>query len=223
MPTLLTGRNLSRALLANEEVFATTLLALFLDQYGTEALEWHPATMRMELEQDMATSMPVINGDKLSAAVDILTTDSFFRRVSVFINHCNVLNNSHPAFGGFDPADAEECAWGITEAMLLAHPEEDDPFSEEIRYYIGKVLHDEGIKTPPDVLQIGLHDEGADFSDMSIDEPAMFQAEFKVQQDESEALKTWLRNRLRAMIAELQTLELENGDTKNLLKNLKGK
>jgi hypothetical protein len=132
-----------------------------------------------------------------------------------------VLSGSHPAFAEFDPADAEECAWGITEALLLTQPDEDEPFSEEVRYYIGKVLFDEGIKTPPDVLAIGLWDEGAEFGDMSVDDPTMFQAEFKTQEDESKEIEQWLRNRLSAMLREIESIPLEGDGNKNLLSKLR--
>lgn len=215
------GTNTTRDKVADENSFATTLVTILIDQLGVEALEWHPMSRRMELEDIFGVRMPVINGDKINAAADILLSDSFFKRVPVFVQYCNVLSNSHFSFGIFDPADAEECAWGITEGLLLASPEEEEPFSEEIRYYIGKVLDDEGIKTPPDVLQIGLSDKGADFSELDVDDPAVFQAEFKFQQDESDALKSWLRDRLRALVTELENLELENGSTTGLLSKLR--
>lgn len=207
-------------MLANEATFATSLLIILIDEYSTEAFQWHPTTRRLEIEETFGIAFPVINGDKLNAIIDIFTTDSFFRRVPVFVQYCNVLSGTHPGFAEFDPADAEECAWGLTEALLLTQPDEDDPFSEEVRYYIGKVLFDEGIKTPPDVLAIGLWDEGADFGDMSTDEPAMFQAEFKAQEDESKEIEEWLRGRLGAMLKEIESIPLQNGSAKNLLSKL---
>lgn len=221
MSKTLSGRNISKVLLANEDTFATSLLIILINEFGTEAFEWHPTTRRLELEQAFGVAVPTINGDKLNAIIDILTADSFFRRVPVFIQYCNVLSGSHPAFAEFDPADAEECAWGITEALLLTQPDEDEPFSEEVRYYIGKVLFDEGIKTPPDVLAIGLWDEGAEFGDMSVDDPTMFQAEFKTQEDESKEIEQWLRNRLSAMLREIESIPLEGDGNKNLLSKLR--
>lgn len=209
-------------ILADEATFGTTLLALVVDQYGTEIISgpdaFHPMTLRLELESDFGVEIPVINGDKLSAAIDILMSDSFFQRAPVFIQYCNVLSNSHPDFGSFDPADVEEVAWGITEGMLIADPEEDDPFSDEVRGYIGKVVHDEGIKTPPDVLRIG--DWNPDYSAMPSNDPAMFSAEFQVQSDESRELSNWLKKRLHHLITQLGALPLENGDTDKLLKRV---
>lgn len=207
-------------LLADEEAFATTLLIVVIDRYGFDAIngpeQWHPKTLRMELEQDFNIELPVINGDKLNAAIDILTSDSFFRRMPVFVQYCNVLSGSHPDFGSFDPASVLEIGWGITEGMLIADPEEEEPFSEEIRGYIGKVVHDEGIKTPPDVLRIG--EWNPDYSDMPLSDPAMFGAEFQAQSDESKEIKQWLGARLFALLKQLSELPLINGDASKLKK-----
>lgn len=220
MPGILNPAKALKVVLLNEGVFATTLLTMVLDRYGTDALDWHPQTLRMELEEDIHVRMPPINGSKLNAAIDILTSDGFFKQVPKFVTYCNVLTGSHPSFESFDMADAIECAWGITEAMLIYPPDEDEPFSEEIRYYVGKVLHDEGIKTPPDVLKLGLWDDSADYSDMSVDDPAMFAMEFQIQSDESKEIATILRDRLMSLFLELGSLPLENGNTEDLLKRI---
>ena len=205
-------------IIKDEATFATSLLAIVVDQYGTEVLSGgdalHPTTLRLELEGEFGVELPVINGDKLSAAIDILMADSFFQRVPTFVQYCNVLSDNHPDFGSFDPADVTEVAWGITEAMLIADPEEDDPFSEEVRGYVGKVVHDEGIKTPPDVLRIG--NWNPDYSAMPTDDPTMFAAHFQSQADESQEITTWLQKRLMQLITQLSALPLEHGDMQKL-------
>src|SRR5690606_17234680 len=127
---------------------------------GLSALtRWHPDTIRLELAEELRLPLqrvPPWNGAKLNAAIGLLTSDDFLRRPKRFIAYCNILSNQgdfRPDL--FDPADADECAWGITEALLLRAPlETDEPFSEEIRYYLGAALQREGIKEPPDVLKL---------------------------------------------------------------------
>lgn len=221
-----------KTFLADEETFATTLLAIFVDKYGTTAdpedpnddvgpFGWHPTTRRMELEQDFGVELPVVNADKLNIAISIVTSDAFYQQVSRFVECCNVLNNTPLAFGVFDRADADECAWGIIEAMLIAPPAEDEPFSEEIRYYIGKVLRDEGIKTPPDVLKIGLWDQPADYAGMSTDTPELFQAEFEVQADESKEIEEMLKTRIRVLMEQLESVPFSHGTGIDLLSRVK--
>lgn len=224
MPSEILGRGRQASLarvLAAENAFASSLLAIVVDQYGIEAISgpeaWHPETLRRELEQDFGVELPTINGDKLFAAIDILTSDRFFKQVTTFVTCCNVLSGSHPDFWSFDKAEVDEVAWGLTEGLLIAAPDEDEPFSDEVRYYVGKITRDEGIKTPPDVLKIGLWDE--DFSGYPED-PAGFSDAFKLQADESAEISQWLRQRLFALVDELQSLVLQHGDTSGLVERL---
>src|SRR6516165_7383164 len=141
----------SAPLWTDADAFATTLLTLFLDTYGTEGLAWHPDTISMEIEHDLGIIMPPDNYERLMTAISLLTTDGFFTSVPDFVYGCVVLNGHHVPPGVFSPADAADCAWGVTEAMLINPPEDRTPFSDEICSYIGKVLDDEGILVPPDV------------------------------------------------------------------------
>lgn len=220
--TVRDSRNWLKKILASDRAYATTLLTILIDHFGDEALKWHPTTRRMELEQTFGVDLPVINGDKLNAGIMLLTSDGFFKRESVFVQICNVLSGTPFAYADFDRADVDECAWGITEAMLLAAPEEEEPFSDEIRGYIGKVLKDEGIKTPPDVLRLGTWDEQQDYSGMSIEDPVMFSGEFQMQADESKEIERILQLRLKELLAQLESLPLEDGNNKDLASRLRG-
>lgn len=230
--TRLRGANARlKTILSSEETYATTLFAIMVDrlvdpddpQSNLQAVcGWHPQTRRMELEQEIGAKMPVINSDKLNAAVQIYTSDAFFQRVDPFIKLCNVLSGTPMAYATFDPADADECAWGITEAMLLAPPDEPEPFAEEILWYIGKVLDEEGIKSPPDVLRIAKREHKPDFAGMSLDDPSMFQAEFKVQEDEGKELERVLRVKLVELLRELEQTPFEHGSAEGLMERVKG-
>lgn len=143
-----------RRLLESPDTFGTILLVLCVDTWP-ECLgdkddptrgPWHPATFRAELEQHFGAKVPPGNIDKLMAAVTIVTTDLFFTNVRSFIPLANVLAGDEFDPRVWEPADVVECAWGITEALLLDPPDNDnpEPFSDEIRYYIGAVLKEEG-------------------------------------------------------------------------------
>ena len=216
-------------IIGNPDTYATTLLAIFVDLFGFDpkdekalqkALNWHPTTKRMEMEEEIGATMAVINGQKLNVACDLITSDSFFSREDVFVQYCNILSGTPLAVGMFDPADVDECAWGITEALLLAQPDDDEPFAEEILWYIGKVLDDEGIKSPPDVLRIAKREHKPDFSDMSISDPNMFRAEFKVQSDEAAEVEKILRLKLLELLYELEQTPFKNGDAMDLRKRI---
>lgn len=212
-----------RAMLLSDGTYATTLLVWVLDYFGPEVLEWHPETIKMELEEAFAVKLPKANLDKLLAIITILTTDLFFKNAARFIQLANILAGDDFQPDEFEPADSAECAWAVTEALLLVPPSNEDPepFSDEVRAYIGQTLRDEGYVTPPDVLRIALD---ADFSDKVrynfADDPELFQGIYEVQQGKTEEIKQILAEGLQELIEQLQALPLQTGNTSELAKRI---
>lgn len=213
---------IARNLLQNPEVFATTLVVLLLDRFGTEFLEWAPETIRLEIWDAFQAAIPQPNLDKIMAAITILTTDHFFKNLPRFIQLCNVLADDEFNPTIFNPADSMEMAWGITEALLLSPPDEDEPFTDEIRYYIGYVLAEEGIINPPDILQIAKYDNITDPLSVETDDPAMYAGFYQKQQSVGDEIRETLREQLAQLFEQLELVPLQNGDTKDLLKRIKG-
>lgn len=212
-----------REKIRNPQTFTTSLLTIALDRFGTELLEWHPTTIGMEIADEFQVPLPPLNRDKLMCGIGLLTSDDFYRRLPIFVQYCNVLSGSRFMPGIVDPADVDECAWGLTEALIISppDPQDDEPFDDEIRYYIGGVLNDEGIKSPPDILRLGLWDEQPAFSDSMLSDPEMFQMQFEVQASEAAQIEQMLKTRLKQLIEELQSLPLQNGDSSNILAKMR--
>ncbi len=197
------------------------MLTLVIDRYGTEAMTWHPTTLKMQIEQDYNVQLPKLTFDRLLAAITLVTTDYFFQSLTRFIDLCNVLAGDDFDPGTFNPADASECAWGITECLLLNPPEEEDPFTDEIRQYIAATLANEGFVKPPDVLRIALNADHAqkvqyDFED----DPEMFQAIFEVQASKADEVTAMLQENIADLIAQIHSLPLDNGSTTELIKRI---
>lgn len=211
---------------------ATTLVTLFVDAYGTEGLGWDPETVRLEVEDDFQVKLAPDLFDRLMAGIALLTTDAFYRSLPDFIHLCNVLGGAAYDPTEFDPADAAECAWGITEALLLAPPEEDDesPFSDEIVEYIAQAVAAEGLLNPPDVLRLGLRDDAATVRDKVQyalgDDPVSFNAVWDMERARTDDINKMVVARLGLLIKQVEHLPLDNGDGKDvaarLLKNLPG-
>jgi hypothetical protein len=213
----------------DRQSLATTLLTLFRDTYGQpdekkdntiQALDWDPETIVSEIQEDFHITLPQINIDKLMMAILVVTTDRFFQVLDDFIKVCNVFSGGHFDPNEFDPADAVECAWGITEAMLLWPPEDKEEliFSKEICAYVGKVIDDEGLVNPPDILKIGLSethhkDPGAAFGD----DPELSSSVRRVQQEKSDDVRTSVQKRLLLLISQLKDLPLVHGNTEGLI------
>jgi len=217
------AKNILQEAWTSRETFATVLLTLFLDRFGVEALEWDPSTIALEIEEEFDVDLPRLNFDKLMVAIQILTTDRFHKSLPDFIEFCNVLCGDIYDPHTFDPADAEEVAWGITESMLIAPPDDEDnePFTDEIRAYIGMVLDQEGIMNAPDVLRIALRKAHVsqsveDFSD----DPEMFSAIYDVEAAKTAEINQTIVTKTQILAAQLTALQLKNGNTQAVAKML---
>lgn len=212
-----------RELLESGEAYATTMLVLCWDAFcnhgerGDDWMQWHPAAMRTNVQEHFGVKLPEITFDRLMAAISVLTTDEFFQNLRSFIPLANVLAGSEFDPETFDPADSAECAWAVTEALLLSPPEDDQQqpvFSDEIRKYIGRVLHNEGYVKPPDVLKIAIDGDFSaqvtyDFSD----DPEMFGMIHHVQTGKTDDIERVVRESLLELALQLKTLPLRHGHT----------
>jgi hypothetical protein len=219
MPTL--PRIKLKFVFEDPEVYATTLLIAVTDLYGTEAYEWAPETIRLELKSDLGADLPPQNLDKLMAALSIIKSDEFYKDVTKFIHLCNVLSGDEFDPEVFDPADPAEMAWGITEAMLLNPPEGSEPFAKDIRFYMGHALSEDGMITPPDVLKIAIMDNVNDPMNNLADDPEMYQAFYENQQSKSLEITAMIKEQMHELINQLEHLPLSEGSTENLIKKIR--
>lgn len=195
---------------------ASVLLTVFLDRFGVEALDWDPATITLEIEEEFDVELPQVVLDKLLVAINILTTDKFYRSLPDFIIFCNVLSGDTYRPDMFDPADSVEVAWGITEGLLIAPPEDDETefFSEEIRAYIGAVLDSEGIINAPDVLKIALRRSNvSNAADEFSDDPDMFSAIYEVEAEKADDINRAIIEKTTMLAEQLSAVQLANGAT----------
>lgn len=210
----------------DQNSFATTLLMLFLDMYGTESFDWDPLTIQTEIEKDFGIKLSRPVFDRLMAGIAVVGTDAFFTSLPDFINLCNVMSGDSYDPTVFDPADTGECAWGMTEALMLSPPEdnETEPFSQQIVDYISEALKSEGILTPPDILRIGLKEDAAQLLDKVrydfSDDPDMFNAIFDVEKSKTEDINAMVKERLKTLVQQLESLPLDNGDSTQIVKKL---
>lgn len=217
------SKDLMRKLWKSPDTFASVLLAAYLDRFGTEALDWDPTTATLEIEEEFDVDLPQESLDKLMVAVQILTTDRFYKNLPDFITFCNVLSGDAYRPDMWDPADAEEVAWGITEALVIYPPEDDDlePFSNEIRAYIGSVLDAEGMMNPPDILRIALRQAriNPSIEDFS-DDPLMFNAIYDLEEGKKEDINQSIISRTKMLAEQFSQLKLVNGKTDDVAKML---
>lgn len=208
-----------RRLLTDNDTYATTLIVLLVDMYGTEAFTWTPSNIAEELYDDYHVTLAPGNLDKIMVMIGLLTTDQFYKNVKCFIRYCNVLAGDLFDPTVFNPAEPDEMAWAITEAMILERPDEDDPFDEEICSYIGKALDEAGFSTAPDILRFAIRDH-QDVLDR-FDDPADHDA-YRGQQDiKARVVNQMVRENLLDLLEQLERLPLVHGNAVDLVSKLK--
>ena len=207
----------------SRDTFASVLLTLYMDKFGTEGLTWDPTTITLEIEDEFNVDLPQLSLDKLIVGIQLLTTDRFYKSLPDFISFCNVLSGDTYRPDMWDPADAEEVAWGVTEALLIYPPEDDDdePFTNEIRAYIGATLDREGLINPPDILRIALRQARVSPSiDDFSDDPTMFNAIYDLEEGKRADIENTIRMRTKMLSAQFRALKLENGNVDQIVKML---
>jgi hypothetical protein len=188
-----------------------------------DGLSWEPNTITLEIEEEFDVELPQCVLDKLMAAISILTSDTFYISLPDFITFCNVLSGDTYRPDMFDPADSAEVAWGITEGLLISPPEEEQngPFSDEIRAYVGAVLDQEGIINAPDVLQIALRKANvSDAANQFSDDPEMFNAVYDVEAGKSAEINSIITEKVKMLLGQLRAITLNNGNTTTVAKTL---
>lgn len=199
--------------LKQDDTFATTLLILLLDNYGTELLDWHPLTIWMELYEDFGVTPSRTTQDKILAAITAITSDTFFRDPLAFIHITDALSGEGVDFEQLLPPDPEAIAWAITEVLAMnGHPGVE--FTAEIRRLIGVALQENGVYTPPDVLKLADYPkETTDNISQNVDpDPAMYAAHYRRGQESSDQITQHVKSRLNALVAELDRVPLQNRD-----------
>lgn len=219
-----------REALLSEDSYTTTLLAIAMDSFPpgekdkqSPIFDWHPETIKLELEQEYGIRLPKLSLDKIMAGVMIRTNDLFFREPYHFIELANVLSGDDFEPDEFEPADSVECAWAITEALLLCPPDDEDPepFSDDVRRYLGFVLKEEGFVTPPGILRIALDaDLSAHMADFA-DDPELAEGIFQAQQSKAAEVETIMREQLAELTDQLERLPLRQGTTADLAARLR--
>jgi len=215
-----------KQILLDPETSATVLLIAASDLLGPEWLNWDPMTIRMEMQEELGSPLKEPSFNKLLAARELVTTDGFYTNLPDFIRLCNALYNGSVSPHAFDPADAGEIAWAITESLLIwpPDPNEEEPFTDQILEYIGKTLDEEGIMTPPDVLRLGILNEQtwekvqATYSD----DPSMFNAIYDKEREKTDEINAVVKARLRRLLETLDALPLRDGDATDSVKRMLG-
>ena len=203
---------------SEKRAYATTILIVLIDAFGTEVLEWSPETIHMEVKSHFGTEIEDDNMDKIMSAITLLTTDGFYRNLNQFIATCNAFSGTGINSQVFDPATVEECAWGVTEALLL-NPEFNE-FSPEINSYMGVRLEYEGWSKVPKILTGAVLPSGESNPEDFTDDPVLFAGVWGAIRENERLLDETLAANKRDLLSQISSLKIKHGSYDNLVKSL---
>lgn len=201
-------------LFRNEESYATSLLACCLDLYGTKIFEWEPETLWLNLAEDLDIELPDLAKDKIQSLITCYTTDLFYHSVEVFAAVANVLGGAEANFAVMDYVTPEEALWAMYEVTLnLAEDEKNNAeFNDEIKSFLGVVLKHDGMLEAPDMLAVADYEPPSDKE--WADDPVMYNAVFDKKKTDKAHIMSFLAERLKGLIIELDSLPLTHRDAK---------
>lgn len=162
-------------LFRNEDAYGSALLLAARTVLSYEELTSFDAeTIRLELQTEF--SIPLIDNEiigRLMAMLAAVHTDLFYQSLPSFIEICNVLSGQAASPGLFDPADPYEISWAVTEVGLIDPPDDDTQFSEEIRAYMGFMLHEHGFFSPPNAMAMAIMPDASMVPSQVTDDPEL--------------------------------------------------
>jgi hypothetical protein len=195
--------------LMNEETYATSLVAILFDKFGTDITDWEAESLEMEITDEYGEKLPQVNMDKIWGLITVLSTNQFYFDPFIFNATCQAFNDEESSFQMFSPVSVEGAAWAVTEAMM--NDPDGGEFSQEVKSYIGVLLDQRGILEVPPILSMaepsGNLTEGAT---QFADDVTFYEALWKVQKSNSESIMEYVQSRLTGLFTELQRLPLSS-------------
>lgn len=196
--------------LKNPDTYALVLIAILLDNYGTEWLSWEIDTIEMELQDDFYVDIPQINCDKIQALMTVMTSDIPYRDWVAFNMTCEALNDNDVDAAVFDPVAPEELAWGLTQMAMVEDNNTRPEFDDEVKRYIGVILAEHGIHNPPDVLRLAIMPKTVS-SGMDSD-PILNRAMFDKHAENNSFIMDYLNGNLTRLMEQLNSVPLQHRD-----------
>ena len=195
-------------------LFGSSLLLLFIDDFGMDALDWESESITTTIAEKYGVVMPAENFDRLSAAAGLITSDQFFLSPEAFSAVCRALSFRVVDGRAFLPPSTEDMIWGVTEARIIRGSEDfsQEAFSYSVRALAGLALSSDGFISKPSQLQFAVMplEEQTNAELTFMQEPALEQALLQRQQADILGIQRQTLDRLSQLLAEFQTLPIQS-------------
>ena len=206
-------RTFAKYLSGEEFAYATTLMAICAWLYGTEFIGWEPATLRLQLTEDVVAPDDKVL-DKIQAAILAVTDDNVFDDAVVFHQVSTALCDLDVVIDEWDEPEGDEIAWAVMEMYILRGEKQDFRFSPEVAAYAGVVLMNEGLVEAPKILDWAQM-KGPEGLDEYSDDPLMFKSLYDDQVSRSRDIDDFVNEHARKLLEQVRRLPLGAGDWLN--------
>ena len=209
--------------LRDPSLFATSAIAILMDAWGTEFMEWDPVAVDLELKNEFGVEPTPELMDRIHAASTLFTSNLFFLSLEQFSAVCNAFNFGVVSSELFLPADLDDVLWGVTEAyILLGEDAEETESSHNIGRYVGTLLSQVGITKTPSVLKFAEFDEyERGIEDKAFEDDVESQLYFDQQDEARENLEADNNVRVMMLFRQLAAIPLVAGNTDFIKSRLK--
>jgi len=188
----------------SSNTLATVLFLICVDRFQFDFFDWDPEVLADSLSNLCNCKITQLNMDKIQALINAHVSDQTQVDWQLYNATVQVLS-SDP----FDPdileiADPFQCAWGTLELQLLLG--EFEP-SDEVSVFVGTVLADAGVHTPPSPLK------WAHFPvKLENDDPLLQRAGYEQAQSLKGEIDSACGERLQQLVVQLKSVPFENRD-----------
>ena len=207
----------ARELWESPRTFASSLLMLCVDRWGTDCIGWDPTTLIQEVEEDFGARIPQVNRDKILAAIALLASNAFHVDPIVFYQTVLAFNDVPATWEslGSDDVSAAMMAWAVMEAGLIdmdidgegAGTGQTPEFSDTVAAMVGVLLREDGFTDPPPLLGFAQMPRQAFVPRLA---PSMEQARRDRDRMAATDLEEYLSGRLAQLESELSQLPLQS-------------
>lgn len=191
--------------------FATTLVGILLKAYGADALNWDVLTIQLQIKQDFGLELPRKVHDQMMGLILCMTSNRVFTEVQVFDQMISALTGQGVSYEQ-DAPPVDAVAWTCTEILLNdPHPTgrpPEQPWSRDIAKYVRVVLDDEGMPTPPKILEFAGDRPVPSEADAGEE---YYAATWATQAARAKEVDDWVEQRVEMLVDQLQGLEIPIG------------
>ena len=194
-----------------------------MNRFGQDALDWDPLILRDAFQAQFDCKLGQKAFDKLMAGTSMIGTNLFTTSIQSFLACTAACNNKSINQRELSYVTLKDCCWSVFcwKQMIGYNPDQDSQrFDPDIIMYIQALMDEQGISELPDFLSFAKFDAQriTTIQKALIQDATAFQAYNTRQLNEVQELKAYIRDKQKALVAQLQQLQVLLKKQENPLK-----